>query len=105
MYNIEERQLGEESHMGAKIRKEIYIEPEKEAILKLMADNAGLSESDIIQQALDRQAEALGISTPNVAAWEQERTFIEEFVQRQPATTPWKWNREELYDRKVLRGH
>jgi hypothetical protein len=91
--------------MGTKIRKEIYIEPEQDALLKLMVQDTGLPESTIIQQALDRQAQAMGLSKPDTTAWEREEAFIREFVKRQPSASTRAWKREDLYDREILRRY
>lgn len=91
--------------MSTKIRKQIYIEPEQEEFLKQMARDTGLSEAELIRQAIDNQAQIRRDPQPDVEAWNNILTFIQKRMEIGYIPTQWKWNREELYDRKVLRGH
>jgi hypothetical protein len=91
--------------MGTKIRKQIYIEPEQEEFLKQRAHDTGLSEAELIRQAIDSQAQLGRSPQPDVQAWNNILAFIQKRMELGYVPTEWKWNREELYDRKVLRGH
>lgn len=42
--------------MALKMRKQIYIEPEQENLLKQLAQQAGLSEAELIRRALEQQS-------------------------------------------------
>jgi hypothetical protein len=62
--------------MVSKIRKQIYIEAEQDNLLKESARRTGLSEAEIIRQAIDRHINSVNSPTPNLSAWEREKTFI-----------------------------
>lgn len=62
--------------VSTKIRKQIYIEPHQEHLLKAIAQQAGVSEAELIRQAIDLH---LGKITPpptNIAVWETERMSL-----------------------------
>jgi hypothetical protein len=93
--------------MSDKVRKQIYIEPRQETLLKTTAQQAGVSEAEIIRQALDRY---LGATDPwvqrstyapqvNLAAWEAEKDFINHVKHRTPLPNGRDWKREDLYER------
>lgn len=50
-----------EGTVASKIRKQIYLDPAQEALLKRLAGATGLAEADLIRQALDRH---LGTDLP-----------------------------------------
>ncbi len=62
--------------MVSKIRKQIYIEAEQDNLLKKSARRTGLSEAEIMRQAIDRHINSVKSPTPNLSAWEREKTFI-----------------------------
>ena len=85
--------------MSSKIRKQIYIEPRQEHLLKAIAKQAGVSEAEIIRQAIDLH---LGEITPpqsNLAMWEAEREFIDQIKTRPAQLGGRDWQREDLYER------
>ncbi len=91
--------------MSTKVRKQIYIDPEQEALLKRLSGDTGMSEAEIIRQAIDQHAQNLGYPRPDLTAWEAEREFIQSLIDKGPVPGGRTWRREDLYDRKVLRGH
>lgn len=126
--------------MATKIRKQIYLDSEHEAILKQLSADMGISEAEIIRQAVERYSLAVKPGRRNLKAWEDEKVFIQQLIERSSAqdsvpkklgadgehsnsrgpaagdnrsrssagdrqeTTAPTWNREDLYDRKILRG-
>ena len=89
--------------MAAKVRKQIYIEPEQENLLKRLAASTGVSEAELIRQAIDRHARSLDLTIRDPAAWEAERAFIDGLIAKGPLPGRRDWSREDLYDRAVLR--
>jgi len=85
--------------MTVKMRKQIYIEPHQDAILKRLAKRTGASEAEIIRQAIDRHVQSLQIPGSEMAAWEEEEAFIETLMQLGPVTGGRTWKRENIYDR------
>ncbi len=88
------------------IRKQIYLPRRQNLTLKRLAKQRGISEAEVIRQALDREAE---LSVPVVhdshKALEKIFAFVEslrkrpEFMQGKP----YKFNREELYEERENR--
>lgn len=89
--------------METKIRKQIYIEPEQDALLKRVAEETGMSEEEIIGAALERHVKALGYARGGLDAWEEEKAFIMRLIEEGRASGRRTWRREDLYDRRVLR--
>ena len=92
--------------MGTKVRKQIYIEAEQDAVLKRMSAETGLSESEIIRRALDSHFQALGYSTSQEAGletWAKGREFIQNLIDAGPVPGSRTWTREDLYDRKIFK--
>jgi hypothetical protein len=85
--------------MGTKIRKQIYIETEQESRLKQLASLTGLSEAEIIRQAIDQRTQTAHTRRRNLAAWESERAFIQKLMDAGPISGGRTWQREDLYDR------
>jgi hypothetical protein len=84
--------------MTIKVRKQVYIEPHQEELLKHLARETGLSEAELIRQAIDRHTRTF-IPRPDLKAWEKERTFIVHLMQQDPAPGQRTWQREELHKR------
>ncbi len=106
MYNVcEEVKLEGMTGMGTKIRKEIYIEPEQDALLKRLAEDRGLSESEVIGEAIEICAQDENRQpidhADRAAAWAQEREFILERIKMGPVPGGRTWKREDAYDREI----
>ena len=85
----------------AKIRKQIYLEKRQDQQLKRLAEARGVSEAEVIRQAIEREAE---LDTQTAEAEQTDLTPLAEFIKaararRQLGITgePYKWNREEIY--------
>lgn len=85
--------------MSSKIRKQIYIATEQEERLKQLTALTGLSEAEIIRQALDRHTITYRLTTRNLTAWETEREFLENLMAKGPVPGGRTWTREDIYDR------
>ena len=85
--------------MAVKIRKQIYIEPHQERMLKRIAKKTGTSEAEIIRQAIERHVQSLQIPGYETTAWEAEDAFIESLIQLGPVPGRRTWSREDLHDR------
>jgi hypothetical protein len=88
-----------EPAMVSKIRKQIYIEAEQNNLLKEKARQTGLSEAEIIRQAIDRHIISVNSPTPNLSAWEREKAFIASLENRPSQPGKRDWQREDLYER------
>jgi len=85
--------------MVTKVRKQIYIEPYQETILKRLANETGVSEAEFIRQAIDHQAQLLQYPMQDLAAWKEEKLFIEQLIAEGPVLGERTWQREDLYER------
>ena len=87
--------------MATKIRKQIYIEPAQEILLKQVTTQTGVSEAELIRQAIDQHVKLMRPPKPALEVWAAERAFITHLIQLGPVSTPAKrtWRREDLYDR------
>ncbi len=85
--------------MSSKIRKQIYIEPRQEHLLKAIAQQAGVSEAEIIRSCIDLHLGGITAPQMNLAAWEREKEFIKEIITRPAQPGSRDWQREELYER------
>ena len=88
------------------VRKQIYLPQRQNLTLKRLAKQRGISEAEVIRQALDREAE---FSAPfvhdsrkaleNIFAYVESLRDRPEFMQGKP----YKFNREELYEERESR--
>ncbi len=85
--------------MTTRIRKQIYIDPYQEVVLKRLVDTTGVPEAAIIRQAIDQHIRYASIRRPDRQAWQQERSFILDRIAQTTETSQASWTREDLYER------
>jgi hypothetical protein len=84
--------------MGHMVRKQVYIKPEHERLLKHRARELGVSEAELIRQGIDRLSN-VSVGLPlDEAAWEEELAFTRERAQIPSLERPRNWTRDELYE-------
>ena len=92
--------------MSDMVRKQIYISRRQQAMLKRLAESRGLSEAEVIRQAIDREA-IHAIPHPGMksqTAWEQAVAFMLSLQeQAEQFTEPYQWNRDDLYEERLWR--
>ena len=91
--------------MTQMVRKQIYIQKRQNLLLKRLAKARGVSEAEIIRQALERE-----FTGEQRKLTENDTTAIKEFVEfalsrrSLPRTgKPYKWNRQEIYEERESR--
>ena len=90
--------------MAKMLRKQIYIEKRQQAVLRRLAKKRGISEAELIRQAIER--EALLSAARSVV---QDRSALEDFIRfglsrhATKDTTTRAWTRDELYDERLGR--
>ncbi len=90
--------------MGKMIRKQIYLEPEQDELLKQEARKSGLSEAELIRRAIDEVVKRSIRRERAIQAWEREEEFIRKHRMFDvPQTTDRGWTREELYEDRFKR--
>lgn len=85
--------------MGTKVRKQIYLDAAQEKQLKLLSEATGLSEAEIIRQTLGARLGLIRNQMRDLAAWERELHFIEQWLAKGTVEGGRTWTREDLYDR------
>jgi hypothetical protein len=93
--------------MTQMLRKQIYIPRRQQVQLKRLAKARGVSEAEVIRQAIDREV-LLTAAQPTIS----DRSALEEFLRFGASrratgdTTGRAWTRDELYDERLRRyGH
>mgnify|MGYP001045595592 CR=1 FL=1 len=86
--------------MDTKVRKQIYLDPEQNAIIKVAAKKLQVSEAEIIRQAIMAQAYRMKLPTRNSRAWDNEVNFMRSLAEQGAVAGGRQWQREELYERK-----
>lgn len=90
--------------METLVCKQVYIESRQEELLKQWTAKTGMSEADIIRQALDQWLEAEEARRRRaLAAWKEARTFIEARAAQGPVPGKRTWTRDELYEERMNR--
>lgn len=85
--------------MAAKIRKQIYITPQQETILKQISNDTGVSEAEIIRQAVDYYAIQKRSPYRDNSAWERLRSRMQQLIDKGSVPGARTWRREDLYER------
>ncbi|HAF70686.1 MAG: Uncharacterized protein XD60_0838 [Acetothermia bacterium 64_32] len=83
--------------MGTKVRKQLYIEPDQEALLKRLSRKLGITEAEIVRRALAHLS-TTGAPIRDLKGWEKEKEFIKKRARKKARPTQ-PWTREELHDR------
>ena len=91
--------------MTQMIRKQIYIQRRQQAILRRLARARGVSEAELIRQAIDTHVSAgARLAQPDPEAWEKARRFMVTLLARGPVQgQPRNWKRDDLYEERLNR--
>ena len=85
--------------MPSMLRKQIYIAPRQERLLKTRASELHISESELIRDGIDKALKTETTAAHDPKAWEEEKKFITSLMKKRAVKGGRKWTREELYDR------
>ena len=85
--------------MTTRIRKQIYIDPDQERVLKRLSHERGIPEAEIIRQAITQHVQAQRTPKRDARAWATERDFIRSLIQQGAVAGERTWRREELHER------
>ncbi len=89
--------------MTTMVRKQIYIEPRQDELLKQWAEEMGRTEADIVREALERWLRSEQHRQDADAAWAEELAFIEAWAAQGPVPGGRTWTREDLYEERLNR--
>lgn len=86
------------------VRKQIYIQKRQELLIKRLAQARGLSEAEVIRQAIEG---VLSGSTQPIA---ESVSALDDFAKLarskralKPESKPYRWNREDIYTERESR--
>ncbi len=87
------------------VRKQIYIQKRQEELLKRLSKARGVSEAEVIRQAIDHELTGgkARSSAPGLSALEE---FVRLALDRRSLGIkgePYRWNREEIYEERESR--
>lgn len=85
--------------MTTKIRKQIYLDEQQNQMLKQTSRRLGISEAEIIRQAIVAQTGRRIPGKKNLAAWKKEMRFLQTLLEQGSVTGSRTWKREDLYER------
>ncbi|MBI2845048.1 MAG: ribbon-helix-helix domain-containing protein [Chloroflexi bacterium] len=84
--------------MRQKVRKQIYIEPWQEDMLKRQSKELKVPEAELIRRGLDLALGRGERSGFDPRAWKDEKAFLSERAQIPPLGRERRWSRAELYE-------
>lgn len=85
------------------IRKQIYILKRQDEWLKRLAKARGISEAEVIRQAIDNSTDTQNRRSYSYVQdeWQEFIEFIEERKKFTVSGVPVKWSREEIYEERL----
>ncbi len=89
--------------MGRMVRKQVYIQPEQEEMLKRRARELGLSEAALIRQGIDEVAGRGRSASERERAWRELLDSMKERAKMRVPQTGRTWTRDELYEERFER--
>ncbi len=85
--------------MGTMVRKQVYIEPRQDELLKRLASATGATEAEIIRQAIDQYAAQAMTQERRLEAWKRQRAFLQQLLEQGPIQGGGRtWRRSDAYD-------
>ncbi|KRT65342.1 MAG: hypothetical protein XU13_C0136G0005 [Candidatus Rokubacteria bacterium CSP1-6] len=85
--------------MAEMVRKQVYIEPRQEQLLKTLAKELGTTEAELIRRGIDRGLEGAAGFRPDAAAWREAERYILARMRKGRLKRKRRWTREDLYGR------
>lgn len=90
--------------MKQMVRKQIYIYKRQELQLKRISEARGISEAEVIRNALDREVNSqIAPYHYDPEAWERLMKYIDERIALGQTGEPYKWRREDAYEERESR--
>jgi len=82
------------------VRKQVYITRSQENLLKKKAAEMGVTEAELVREALDSQTYNIGYPRCSAEKWQDEVQFIQSrTTKNQDSRNQRTWKRDDLYDR------
>jgi hypothetical protein len=83
------------------IRKQVYITPRHEALLKRRARELGVSEAELIRQGIENAGHGYVAKGYDAQAWNEVRSFMRHRQRLNVPQTERSWKRDELYEERL----
>jgi hypothetical protein len=89
--------------MSEMVRKQVNITQRQAAFLKRLAKRRGISEAEVVRQAIDREGAAEEIQPDESAASALDDLLKSALERREHGLTdePYQWRREDAYERRL----
>lgn len=86
--------------MSEMVRKQFYIHKRHQLLLRKLAQAKGVSEAEIIRQAIEHEAAGGERQTlrPDRSAWEEILAAVEDRKALGTKATPYDWQRRDAYE-------
>jgi len=84
------------------IRKQVYIKPVHERLLKRRARELGVTEAELIRQGIEQLARS-SAPAADPSAWSALRRYIDGRRRMKVPQTGRSWTRDELYEERLGR--
>ncbi|MBS4029829.1 MAG: hypothetical protein KGZ63_11315 [Clostridiales bacterium] len=85
--------------MSDMVRKQLYITKSQELYLKEKAKELGVTEAELVRDALDLQLKCIGFVKDPLSVWEEESAFINSLMGKGDLQGKRDWKRDDLYER------
>jgi ribbon-helix-helix CopG family protein len=92
-----------EPAMSRLIRKQIYIEPEQDAVLKRRARELGVSESEVVRRAIGGTNACTDSEEARLAALDEVLSLMRARAALNVPQTGRTWTRDDLYEERFER--
>ena len=100
MYKVMYNSKGEAEKVSDLVRKQLYITRSQENLLKKRAKEMGLTEAEIVREAIDKAAYRVEYPRSSAEKWQKEISFINKRIASSQIDQKKRtWKREDLYDR------
>ena len=87
--------------MGRMVRKQVYIEPHQEEMLKRRARELGVTQAELIRRCIEQISPVHPVVPRDQGAWEEVKRFIQGRMRITAPQTGRSWTRDELYDERT----
>jgi hypothetical protein len=85
--------------MSDMVRKQFYIHKRQHILLKRLSQVRGVSEAEIVRQAIEREVTGARSQSPSPdrGAWDEILNFVEARKALGARGEPYQWHREDAY--------
>jgi hypothetical protein len=89
--------------MARMVRKQVYIEPRQDALLKQRARALGVTEAELTRRGIDAVTQGDTEQARRLQIWEEEKDWIRKHRSMDVPQTGRSWTRDEIYEERIQR--